>query len=610
MMCSDGSIAATTELARSLDALNAMIRSAQPGNGFDEPPVAHGVRSGLQRLARAACTAGFPSYSSVALRVLERFEPAVRTAGLLESQVAYLQRWIRISRRYFAAREDFRHAADLVNLLALGPTPEVGAEERIELLSGLLAEAVRIESQTQPARVPEICAVSESINDDAACEHDADSMAADACRVEESRAAVGRGELERHLDQILASAPNAPLAVLAVGVQGIEPILTSFGPDVAEAVLAHVATQIAACAGVSGMCARSGDHRFLMIKPDCSAEEISAQAERLIEFIGRPHPLEAHTVAVSARIGVAMHPNGGNGAAELLRNADAALHHADTCARRPLQFFAVHMRQAALRRVSMEAQLRHALETESFELRYQPKVALASGTLSGVEALLRWRCGARGLILPAEFIPIAEETGLIVPLGEWVIESACAELSRWREQFDQVPPIAVNLSPAQLASHRTVERILAALDRHAVSPELLEFEITETAVMQDDAQILGSLAELARLGVPLALDDFGVGYSNLARLGQLPLTALKLDRSLVAGVATHSRDAKLVRAIIDIGHTLGMSVVAEGVQTPGQLEALRAAGCDEGQGYLFARALAVDQLREWLQRPSQAIRAA
>ena len=565
----------------------------------------HATLSDLQSVARAARLAGLATYSSVVLRVCEQLAPAERSGEFTEAQALFLRRWARTSLRYLEAREDFRHAAALVDMLGGGSMPALATEERIELLRGLLTETTQTRPHSAQRHLFRDAGPSgreKQAEPDVSGPENASVVAP--CETAE------RKTLEQRLGAMLEGAPDEPIGVLSVGLQGIENIVDSFGRDVGNAVLGHVAGLLAERVVPGGWVARSGDHQFVVVIAGRPPAGLSGEAARLIAAIERSHEIAGQPVAVSARVGVAVCPEDGREAQELLGSSEVALHQASMSGRQPVQFFAMHMRQAALRRVSMEAHLRRAIETESFELHYQPKIAVRSGELCGVEALLRWRQDEHRLILPAEFIPIAEQTGLIVPLGEWVIDAACRQLRRWQEEGGPAVAVAVNLSAVQLGARRTVERILEALERHAVPARLLEFEITETAVMGDPGQIADQLASLARLGVALALDDFGTGYSNLAQLGRLPLAALKLDKSVVLRVATHARAATVLGAIIGIGHALGMRVVAEGVETREQLEALRVAGCDECQGYLIAKPMSAAHLHEWVRSRRGQSRAA
>jgi EAL domain-containing protein (putative c-di-GMP-specific phosphodiesterase class I) len=262
------------------------------------------------------------------------------------------------------------------------------------------------------------------------------------------------------------------------------------------------------------------------------------------------------------------------------------------------------MKQAALKRVTLEAELRRAIEREEFELHYQPKLCIRTGRLSGAEALIRWRCPSRGLICPADFIPIAEDSGLIVSLGEWVLDEALRQVAQWQREQSLSVAVAVNVSPAQLGLKRPMEWIMAALRRRDLPPEMLEIEMTESAVMQEADSAVGGLCELARQGVRLAVDDFGTGHSNLSRLGKLPITSIKIDRSLITSIATQPKDAAIVGAVIEIAHTLGAQVIAEGVETAQQLAILRMSRCDFLQGYLFCRPLPADSFLTWVKQHS------
>jgi EAL domain-containing protein (putative c-di-GMP-specific phosphodiesterase class I) len=298
-------------------------------------------------------------------------------------------------------------------------------------------------------------------------------------------------------------------------------------------------------------------------------------------------------------MGVAMFPEHGQTAAALLANAAVALNHAKATHRSGYRFFIKELREAALARITLEAELRRAIDRHELQLHYQPKLCIHTGRLRGAEALLRWRSPSRGVVSPAEFIPLAEDCRLILPLSEWVIEEACRQLEVWQRNSGPAIPIAINVSPTLLRATGLITTIAAALTRHGVSASLLEIEITESAAMQDIERSLHNVRALAQLGLKIAVDDFGIGYSNLSLLGLLPLAAIKIDRSLVINVAKSPRDAAIVRAIIELAHALGLSVVAEGVDSSAQLALLRMAKCDDVQGYLMSKPLAAVEFAEW-----------
>jgi EAL domain-containing protein (putative c-di-GMP-specific phosphodiesterase class I) len=257
----------------------------------------------------------------------------------------------------------------------------------------------------------------------------------------------------------------------------------------------------------------------------------------------------------------------------------------------------------ALERLRFEAELRRAIECRELELHYQPKVCIRTGKITGAEALVRWRTPDRGLVPPSEFIPMAEESGLIVPLWEWAIDTACRHASAsWGGNRGPSVAVSVNMSAAQLRADHPVDMLRAALDRYGLAPGLLEIELTESTVVADVEHATASLREIAALGIRLAIDDFGTGYSNLSQLGQMPISTLKIDRSLVTRIATSPRDAVIARVIIEMGHALGTKVVAEGVETRPQLSVLHGALCDEVQGYLIAKPMDASAFAAWLRR--------
>jgi diguanylate cyclase (GGDEF)-like protein/PAS domain S-box-containing protein len=415
-----------------------------------------------------------------------------------------------------------------------------------------------------------------------------------------------RSLLEHRLQRILLAAANRTqtVGILSLGLDHFDNVNDSMGRRVGVGVLRYVTKLLKQTVGGCGTVARTGGDQFVVILPGLDTASVAAQASAIDVCLSRSCEIGGHLVRPSARIGIAMFPENGDNAGDLLASADAALHDAKARNRHACRFFTLNMKQAALKRVTLEAELRRAIEREEFELHYQPKICVRTGQLSGAEALIRWRCSNGGLICPADFIPIAEDSGLIVPLGEWVLDEALRQVAQWQREQVLSVPVAVNVSPAQLGLQRPMEWIMAALRRHDLPPEMLEIEMTESAVMQEVDSAVGGLRELARQGVRLAVDDFGTGHSNLSRLGQLPITSIKIDRSLIASIDTQPKDAAIVRAVIEIGHTLGAQVVAEGVETAQQLAILRMSRCDFLQGYLLCKPLPADSFLTWVRQHS------
>lgn len=539
------------------------------------------VRSDLHRLARATRAMGLVSFSSIVMRLLERLEPCLRAGELGRAQAEALLRQAEQCQGYLDDPTDVTAAAAMVDALAAEPSPAAGRWERIHLLQAVIEEGAGLAGLGSGA-----------------------AAAASGTGYDGLTGLLNRNALLERLQELLnvVGAARVTVGVLSIGLSGVEDIVDSLGADVGTAVIARVAARLIRAVPAGGVIGRLATDHFVVVRSGLTEAQLTEEASRLVELIGHSHDIAAQLVSVTARVGLAMAGRHGQRATDLLRNADAALHDARARKLHTTQFFAPYMRQAALRRVSLEAQLRSAIERGDFDLHYQPKLALRTGRLSGLEALLRWRCGPYGHIPPAEFIPVAEQSGLIIPLGEWVIDAACRQMARWREQENFEVPVAVNLSAVQLCSWQTQERIVHALQRHEVPARMLELEITESALTHDAGAASACLDELGRLGVGLAIDDFGTGYSNLSQLIRLPLAAIKIDKSLIAGIATHARDAAIMRSIIDIARTLGARVVAEGVEQPQQRDLLAAAGCDEYQGYLIARPMDAKGVRTWLGR--------
>jgi len=337
--------------------------------------------------------------------------------------------------------------------------------------------------------------------------------------------------------------------------------------------------------------------------PDSTA--LTMVAQRMLAAIGEPFNLQGHGFQVSGSIGIAQFPDDGDDATTLLRHADTAMYQAKAQGKNNVQFYTAEWAEQAARLFAIENDLRHAIERGELQLHYQPKVSISSGEIVGAEALLRWRHPQRGLVPPTEFIPVAEDRGLIIGIGRWVVQAACAQLRSWRDAGLRTPCVAVNLSVRQLASDSLVEDFGEALTVHGLSPLDLEIEITESALMADPDRANRILHCFHDMGMRISIDDFGTGYSSLAYLKRFPASTVKIDRSFVSGLPGDRDDLAITQAVIAMAHTLGLSVVAEGVETRPQLGMLRELGCDEAQGYLFGRPVPAEQFAQLLPRRPQ-----
>jgi diguanylate cyclase (GGDEF)-like protein/PAS domain S-box-containing protein len=394
------------------------------------------------------------------------------------------------------------------------------------------------------------------------------------------------------------------LGVLFLDLDHFKRINDTLGHSVGDRLLQGVADRLVATLRTSDTIARSGrmdaDHavsrfggdEFTILLTDLrDVQDLAKVARRILEVLSTPFSLEGHEVVIGGSIGITARPLDGDDVETLLRNADAAMYHAKDRGRNNYQFYTESMNVVALERLVLESKLRRALEQGEFELHYQPKVALPAGGLTGFEALVRWRDPERGLVLPGVFIPLCEETGLIRPLGEWVLKEACRQLARWRDAGRDPVPISVNLSVHQFRSGNLVETVRRALAETAVDARWLELEITESALLQDEAAVVGALEALRRLGIRIAIDDFGTGYSSFSYLRRLPVDVLKIDRSFVEHIETSPDEAALLGAIVSMGRALRLRVIAEGVETVGQRQLLTSWGCDEMQGFLVSPAV-------------------
>jgi diguanylate cyclase (GGDEF)-like protein/PAS domain S-box-containing protein len=406
---------------------------------------------------------------------------------------------------------------------------------------------------------------------------------------------------------VLARRRGTPMGVLFIDLDEFKLVNDTLGHAAGDELLKETARRLQASVRSSDTVARiSGDEFAVVLNDLARPDDAGAVAQKIIERLAAPVQLRGHEVFVTASIGIAAYPADGQDAEALLGAADAAMYRAKQSGRNAYQFFTAEINQRTRARAQLGSELRRALEREEFMLVYQPRFRLGAGQACGAEALLRWNHPQRGVVAPAEFIPVLEETGLIVPVGEWVLQRACIDLKAWQAAGLCQLPVAVNLSARQFRQQDLDSRIRSLVNAAGVDATLIELEITESQLMQDPEQAIRVMLALREAGMRLAIDDFGTGYSSLAYLTRLPVGALKIDRSFIAKVLAEEADAAVVRAIVDMAHTLGFTVVAEGVETQGQAAFLRRVGCDEAQGYLFARPMPVAQFVERVLSPAGA----
>ncbi|CUW38205.1 Putative PAS domain S-box/diguanylate cyclase (GGDEF) domain-containing protein(Diguanylate phosphodiesterase, EAL domain,5451-796) [Magnetospirillum sp. XM-1] len=400
----------------------------------------------------------------------------------------------------------------------------------------------------------------------------------------------------------MARRTQAQVAVLFLDLDRFKIVNDSLGHHEGDKLLVEVARRIGQTVRKSDTVSRLGGDEFVVVLGTFSdSTEVALVAEKIIASLSKPLRLSGKAVHTGTSIGIAVFPQDGEDAATLLKNADTAMYQAKAAGRSCFRFFDRSMNALAVRRLELEAQLRQAMEAGQLELHYQPKVVVETGALAGLEALLRWNHPEQGWIPPMEFIPLAEESGLIIPLSYWVVEEACRHLAQWRKAGIQAK-VAINLSARQFHDDKLPQRIEAILQRCKVPGSALEIELTEGSVMDEPRRAIVILQRLRALGLRISLDDFGTGYSSLAYLKRFPISTVKIDRSFVMDLPDDPEDAAIVRAILDLARGLNLDVVAEGVETAEQMEFLRAAGCGQIQGYYFSPPLPAAELGEWLRK--------
>lgn len=387
-------------------------------------------------------------------------------------------------------------------------------------------------------------------------------------------------------------------AVMLISPDRFKRFIDTLGHAAGDRLLRGVAERLKGCVGDGDLLARFGDEEFALLPARAgSAKETIAAARQIHEALKQPFSLDGHDLYVTASVGIALVPGDGQDASALMKNAGAALFRAKEGGGNNHQFYAAEMNARALRRLSLESGLRRGLEREEFTLHYQPQADIAANTVTGMEALVRWQHPEMGLVAPGEFIPLAEDTGLIIPLDEWVLRAACAQNKAWQEAGLPHLRVSTNVSARMFRQPGLPELVSRVLEETGLDPDCLDLELTESSVMSDAEAAAETLRSLRELGVHVSIDDFGTGYSSLNYLKKFPADCLKIDQSFVRDAATDPNDAAIVRAVITLARSLGLKVIAEGVETVEQLRFLRLLGCDEAQGYLLSRPLPADEFR-------------
>ncbi len=396
-------------------------------------------------------------------------------------------------------------------------------------------------------------------------------------------------------------------AVCVLDLDRFKIINDSLGHGAGDALLKHVTERLLSIVRSSDTVARAGGDEFLLLLRNLSSvEQIEGLITRWMSSLSQPYQLTGLELHVSPSIGIARYPNDGTGADELLARADEAMYFAKRSGRKTFRFFDASVMGFSRERLEIEAELRGALAQGQLSLHYQPKIDIATGEMRSVEALIRWQHPTRGPILPGEFIPIAEESGLILEIGDWVIREACRQAREWQRRHMPFLRVAVNVSPLQFRQANFVKKIHAALQEHSLDATYLEIELTEATLMSNAETSVALLEELSELGVVVAIDDFGTGYSCMSYLQRFPIDKLKIDRSFISDVASNAGDASIVRAIISLAHGLRLKVIAEGVESEEQLGILRRMGCDQYQGFFRSAAVPAADIEKFVRDDERA----
>ncbi len=391
------------------------------------------------------------------------------------------------------------------------------------------------------------------------------------------------------------------IALLYLNLDRFKIINDVLGHHIGDKVLREIAERLKNCIGPEDIISRLGGDEFAILMPTISTKQEAAKVDdKILQSLGLPIIEHEHKLYVTASIGVAVYPSDGDDLETIVKSGYSAMSHAKEKGKNNFQFYSKNMKQTSSSRLTLESDLRKALENEEFEIFYQPQMNIDSGRIVGMEALIRWQNQDNKLIYPNEFIPLAEETGLIVPLGEWIIRQVCRQHKQWHTRKIPCIPVAVNISPRQFLNGDFLSRVDQILDETGFNTKFLEFEITETTLIQDIKVTNRFLSELKKRGIKIAIDDFGTGYSSLNYLKNFPIDKLKIDKSFIHDLVNNQDDAAIVKAVIAIGSHLGMKVIAEGVETKEQLDFLSKHKCQKVQGFYYSRPLHTEALLKFL----------
>ncbi len=401
----------------------------------------------------------------------------------------------------------------------------------------------------------------------------------------------------------LAQRRHKQVGLVFLDLDYFKNINDSLGHAIGDQVLQSAAARLTAAVRASDTVCRQGGDEFVLLLAEIEQPlDAALVAEKLLEAFAAPHLIGKHELHVTLSIGISVYPADGNNVDSVLQNADTAMYHAKACGRNNYQFFRPDMNTRAVRRQFLESGLRRALKQGEFRLHYQPQIDLASGAMNGAEALVRWLDPELGVVCPEQFVPVAEECGLIVPIGRWVLREACRQTRCWLDAGLRVVPVAVNISAVEFRQKGFLQGVAMILEETGLDPRYLELELTESILMQNAECSTSVLEGLKAMGVQLAIDDFGTGYSSLSYLQRFPIDTLKIDRSFVRDITIDADDATIVSAVIGMGRNLKQRVIAEGVETREQLAFLRSRQCDEGQGFLFSHPLSLADFADLLAR--------